>query len=69
MAGVSRRSYRPVQLAERLGVSKRTLSRMVDDGRLPKPSRLGPKIIIWDARLIEQWIANGCPRQKGASND
>ncbi len=45
------------ELAEQLGRSLSTISRMIDDGRLPKPLRT-PKGNIggWLAPTIEQWL-------------
>ncbi len=45
------------ELANQLGRSPSTISRMIDDGRLPKPLRT-PKGNIggWLAPTIEQWL-------------
>ena len=48
------------QLATYLGISARSLRRLVAAGGCPKPVRLGGAI-RWNLRVIEQWIRNGCP--------
>jgi len=42
------------ELAESLGVSVRTLMRLRSSGKLPKPARLGRRL-VWRVRDIEQW--------------
>jgi excisionase family DNA binding protein len=49
------------QLAELLGVSGRQVYRMVADGLMPPPVRLGG-CLRWDLVAIEQWIECGCPK-------
>ena len=43
----------------RLGVSTRTLRRLVDSGRAPKPTKLGG-LLRWPSRVIGDWIDSGC---------
>jgi excisionase family DNA binding protein len=50
-------------LAERLGVSVRTLWRLRTSGKLPQPVRLGGAI-RWRAGEIEAWIEAGCPETR-----
>jgi predicted DNA-binding transcriptional regulator AlpA len=50
--------YRPAQLAKKLGVSTCTLWRWRRDGYLPEPSKLGPKLVFWDVKVIDEWIQN-----------
>lgn len=51
-------------VAEMLFVSSRHVRRMADAGRMPPPIRLGGSL-RWPIRLIEDWIADGCPNCKG----
>lgn len=44
------------QLSERLGVSMRTLWRMVARGDLPQPIRYNRKLVRWKAKDIERHI-------------
>lgn len=48
------------QLRELLAVSDMTISRMIDDGRLPAPLSLGHQH-RWREREIFDWL-NQCPR-------
>lgn len=47
-------------VAARLSCSVRSVWRLADAGRLPAPVRLG-RLIRWDAAVIDEWIASGCP--------
>ena len=47
-------------VADMLGVSSRTVRRLVDAGKAPQPTRLG-KCVRWPRAAVESWIANGCP--------
>jgi excisionase family DNA binding protein len=42
-----------------LGVSRRTVYRLADAGRMPPPVRLGAAV-RWDRRTLEDWLAAGC---------
>jgi prophage regulatory protein len=46
-------------LAKLLNVSKRTVWRMRDDGRLPPPLQLGKQILRWEPDKIKEWIITG----------
>ncbi|NBV44148.1 MAG: DNA-binding protein [Planctomycetia bacterium] len=46
--------------AELLGVSTRHVRRLVDAGKCPPPVRLG-RACRWSRRVVEAWIADGCP--------
>lgn len=43
-----------------LACSPRTVYRLVDTGRIPRPIRLGG-MIRWPREPFERWIADGCP--------
>lgn len=47
-------------LAKLLGVSKRTIWRMLSAGLIPSPIRLGGST-RWRLAEILDWIARGCP--------
>jgi predicted DNA-binding transcriptional regulator AlpA len=38
------------------GISGSTIKRMVIDGRFPKPTRLSPRRIGWQARDVKAWL-------------
>ncbi|MBP7748480.1 MAG: helix-turn-helix domain-containing protein [Phycisphaerae bacterium] len=56
----------PAELADEsavgtlLGVSGRTVARMVDAGRLPAPVRIG-RLKRWRLAEVRAWVAAGCP--------
>lgn len=51
------------EVAELLGIARRTVQRMDSAGKLPSPLRLGlsGKCIRWNKAELESWIAAGCP--------
>jgi len=63
---VQGRAVRPALLtvhdvAEMLSCSPRTVYRLNDAGRMPKPVRLG-SLVRWPKAIVERWIDQGCPR-------
>jgi prophage regulatory protein len=48
------------EVARLLGISKRTLWRLLSAGKLPAPVRLGNNV-RWRLDEVEQWISQGCP--------
>ena len=48
-------------VARLLGVSARTVRRLVGAGRLIAPVKLGGSV-RWRADELRKWIASGCPR-------
>tara|TARA_Y100000310_G_scaffold308193_1_gene351048 strand:- start:1791 stop:2048 length:258 start_codon:yes stop_codon:yes gene_type:complete len=44
-----------------LGCSSRHVRRLADAGRMPRPIKLG-SLVRWPRSVIEQWIADGCPK-------
>ena len=55
------RLIRIAELADMLGVTPRTINRMLSSGNLIPPIRLGGSV-RWRLYEVEQWIADGCPR-------
>jgi excisionase family DNA binding protein len=49
------------QVAALLNCSKRTVYRLADSGRMPRPLKLG-SLVRWRAGEVRQWIADGCPK-------
>jgi excisionase family DNA binding protein len=47
-------------VAELLGCSDRHVYRLADNGRMPKPRKLGA-LCRWSRAEIDAWIAGGCP--------
>lgn len=48
-------------LANVLQVSIRSVRRMADQGLCPRPVKIG-HAIRWERKVVEEWIASGCPR-------
>ena len=49
-------------LAQKLGISTRTLRRLELQGKLPAPLRIG-RSVRWSVSLIDQWLDAGAPAQ------
>lgn len=49
---------RTTQLAAWLDVDPKTLYRWADEGRLPKPIKLGQRIRVWRVEDVRQALAN-----------
>lgn len=47
-------------LAEMLGISERTIWRLIASGKLIQPIRIG-KSVRWRLEQVNQWIESGCP--------
>lgn len=47
-------------VARMLNCSARTVYRMTDLGRMPRPVKLGA-LVRWPKAVVERWIADGCP--------
>ena len=54
------------QVSKILCCSTRTVYRLSDAGRMPRPMKLG-SLVGWSRSAIESWIVDGCPscRRKG----
>lgn len=50
-------------VAALIGASSRTVRRLADWGRMPRPVSLG-RMIRWQRSVIEEWIREGCPRME-----
>lgn len=51
-------------VAGMLSCSTRTIYRLTDSGRMPRPVRLN-SLLRWRRESIEIWISQGCPRREG----
>lgn len=47
-------------VAQILACSPRTVYRLCDAGRMPKPTKIGA-MVRWDRRAVLSWCAAGCP--------
>ncbi|HCE3704262.1 TPA: AlpA family phage regulatory protein [Vibrio parahaemolyticus] len=44
------------ELAKELGVSTSTLWRWRQNKVIPEPISLGPRLVVWERVVIEQWL-------------
>jgi len=51
------------EVARMLNCSARTVYRLTDSGRIPRPVKLGA-LVRWPRDAVEKWIAGGCPDQR-----
>jgi predicted DNA-binding transcriptional regulator AlpA len=49
------------KVAELLECSPRTVCRLADGGRLPRPRKVG-RLVRWSVGEIRIWVENGCPK-------
>lgn len=47
-------------VADLLECSERHVYRLLEQGRIPAPAKLGA-LNRWSRAMIEEWIARGCP--------
>jgi predicted DNA-binding transcriptional regulator AlpA len=52
--------YTAKDLARMLRISERTVWRMRDSGRLPKPLQFR-HVLRWPRAVVDDWLARGCP--------
>ncbi len=50
-------------VARMLNCSARTIYRLTDAGKMPRPVKLNA-LVRWPREVIEHWIAGGCPDQR-----
>ena len=55
------------ELANTLGVSERTIWRMLSCGKIIEPVRIGGST-KWHRTQVENWIAKGCPTPTNDNN-
>lgn len=49
-------------VARLLRCSSRTVRRVAEAGRMPKPVRIGA-LLRWDKEQIREWVRQGCPKR------
>lgn len=49
------------EVADLIGASPRTVVRLADAGRMPRPIKVGA-LTRWRRSELDSWIARGCPR-------
>jgi prophage regulatory protein len=51
LLGCRKRGWVPI-----LPLSRSGLYAWIRDGRFPAPQKLGPKVIVWPAQVIREWL-------------
>lgn len=54
------RIIRRPDVERQTGLSRSTLYRMIEEGRFPRPIRLGARAVGWRIREVSEWIASRC---------
>jgi predicted DNA-binding transcriptional regulator AlpA len=56
---VERLALRLDEIAEAVGISRRTIERERSAGRFPKPDRKIGKVSLWSVETIRRWVEGG----------
>jgi predicted DNA-binding transcriptional regulator AlpA len=56
---VERLALRLDEIAEAVGISRRTIERERSAGRFPKPDRVIGKVSLWSVETIRRWVEGG----------
>ena len=51
------RALRLRQVAERTGLSKTHIYRLIQRGQFPLPARLSERVVAWDEAAVSAWLA------------
>jgi len=57
IAKAYRKALRLPAVAEKTGLSKTHLYRLVQAGKFPKPIKLSERVSAWDEAAIDSWLA------------
>ena len=52
------RLIRLKEVMHRVGLGRSTIYRWMDEGRFPRPVKLGPRSIAWEEIDIDEWICS-----------
>lgn len=53
-----RRALRIRNVLALTGVSKTQLYRLIQSGKFPRPVKISDRISVWDAELVDRWLAD-----------
>jgi prophage regulatory protein len=54
---LERKALRVSSVLAKTGISKTQLYRLIERGRFPRPVKLSDRISVWDANIVDQWLA------------
>ena len=63
--GRSRRVLRRPDVSVRTGLGRSTLYAYIEDGRFPRPIKLGPRAVGWLEEEVERWISERIDERGG----
>ncbi len=52
-----RKALRFPQVAEKTGLGRTSLYRLIQRGQFPKPHKLSERISAWDAAAVDTWLS------------
>ncbi|MDI1309397.1 MAG: AlpA family phage regulatory protein [Methylotenera sp.] len=52
------RALRCVKVAEKTGLSKTHIYRLISQGKFPKPTHLSERVSVWFEHDIDAWLAD-----------
>lgn len=61
-----RRALRLRQVAERTGLSKTHIYRLIQRGQFPIPARLSERVVAWDEAAVNAWLSERFTASGGA---
>ena len=53
-----RKALRIDSVIDRTGVSKTHLYRLISAQKFPRPVKLSERVSVWDAELVDRWLAD-----------
>ncbi len=63
IAPVHRKALRLPAVAEKTGLSKTHLYRMIKQGKFPPPHNLSERVAVWDEAEIDMWLTKKFTRK------
>lgn len=61
--GTTRRILRRPEVEARCGFKRAHLYKLIDEGKFPRPVRIGVRAVGWDSFEVDQWIADQLQRR------
>jgi len=58
----SRKFLRLPSVAEKVGLSRSQIYKLIQQGEFPEPIKLGPKISVWIEEKLEAWMDAKIPK-------
>ncbi|WP_129647322.1 AlpA family transcriptional regulator [Peristeroidobacter agariperforans] len=59
----NRRILRRPEVEARCGFKRAHLYKLIEEGKFPRPVRIGVRAVGWDSVEVHQWIADQLQRQ------